>query len=686
MRYFFLLLFFGFVSFSFGQHQDKVDFVRADVYIEPVPLNKEVKGRVVYRFDVLQNVDSVFLDAKDMRFEKVELNGKQVDFIATDKTISIRKKLKKDTSHKLTIAYVAKPRQTVYFLGWGDKIEGNEQVWTQGQGKYTSHWLPSFDDMNEKVEFDLAVQANHPYEVIANGKLVSVSKGDNGRPVWLFDMENPMSSYLLAFAIGHYSKQELRSSRGVPIVNYFYPKDSARVGPTYRHTRRIFDFLEDEIGVSYPWQDYKQIPVRDFLYAGMENTGATIFSDGYVIDATGFVDKNYVNVNAHELAHQWFGNLVTEKDGSHHWLQEGFATYYAYLAEKEIFGDDHFYWKLFDTAKELREISEGGKGQALVDPKASSATFYEKGAWALVMLRELVGDRPFKKGVSDYLNAHRFKNVTIDDFLREMEEASAMNLEGFRAKWLESSEFPWDEAKTYLMNKNEALSTFLGSGHELKDLEKELQAERPVQYKEALVDKLAQEILQQDRFAPLFGHPQLKVRQKAIQLVDQISGVHKESAEKLLGDSSYITQELALFKLWSSFPESRKAYLDATKEVVGLPNKNVRLLWLFLAVATEGYESENTRKYFSELITYTSPEYGWEVRIGAFQYLREIGFTDEGLANLINATNHHSWQFKKYARGLIGQLLEDQEYKTRIENLVGKLNQEETRYISTKLN
>ncbi|MDO6809027.1 M1 family metallopeptidase [Zobellia galactanivorans] len=686
MRYFLLLLFFGFVSFSFGQHQDKVDFVRADVYIEPVPLNKEIIGRVVYRFKVLQNVDSVFLDAKDMRFEKVEMNGKQVDFIATDKTISIRKKLKKDTSHELTIAYVAKPRQTVYFLGWGDKIEGNEQVWTQGQGKYTSHWLPSFDDMNEKVEFDLAIQANQTYEVIANGKLLSVSKGENGRPVWLFDMENPMSSYLLAFAIGHYSKQELSSSTGVPILNYFYPQDSARVEPTYRHTRRIFDFLEDEIGVSYPWQDYKQIPVRDFLYAGMENTGATIFSDGYVIDATAFVDKNYVNVNAHELAHQWFGNLVTEKDGSHHWLQEGFATYYAYLAEKEIFGDDHFYWKLFDTAKELREISEGGKGQALVDPKASSATFYEKGAWALVMLRELVGDKPFKKGVSDYLNTHRFKNVTIDDFLREMERASAVNLEGFRVKWLESSEFPWDEAKTYLMDKNEALSAFLGSGHELKDLEKELQAERPVQYKEALVDELAQEILDKDRFAPLFDHPQLKVRQKAIQLIDQISSIHKESAEKLLDDTSYITQELALFKLWSSFPESRKAYLDATKEVIGLPNKNVRLLWLFLAVATDGYEAENTRKYFAELTAYTSPEQGWEVRIGAFQYLREIGFIDEGLANLINATNHHSWQFKKYARGLIGQLLEDQEYKTRIEKLVGKLNQEETRYISTKLN
>ncbi|MGS0528287.1 M1 family metallopeptidase [Zobellia nedashkovskayae] len=430
------------------------------MFIEPIPLNKEIKGGVIYRFDVLQNVDSVFLDAKDMAFTKVELGGKKVEFTKTDKTISVYKKFKKDKSYKLTIEYLAKPKQTVYFLGWGDTIEGNEQIWTQGQGKYTSHWLPSFDDMNEKVEFDLFIQAGRKFDVIANGKLAVVPPQIDDNPVWLFNMEKPMSSYLLAFAIGDYSKQELASSSGVPIENYYYPQDSARVEPTYRYTQQIFDFLEDEIGVSYPWQNYKQIPVRDFLYAGMENTGNTIFSDGYVIDSTAFVDKNFVNVNAHELAHQWFGNLVTEKDGNHHWLHEGFATYYAYLAEKEIFGNDHFYWKLFETAKELQEISENGKGQALVDPKASSATFYEKGAWALVMLKDKVGDEAFKKGVSAYLKKHQFKNVTIEDFIKEVELASALNLDEFRAKWLLSTEFPYEDVKTFLMAKNKSIQTF----------------------------------------------------------------------------------------------------------------------------------------------------------------------------------------------------------------------------------
>ena len=189
-----------------------------------------------------------------------------------------------------------------------------------------------------------------------------------------------MSSYLLAFGIGNFRKKTIRSSSNIPIELYYEPKDSLKVEPTYRYSREIFDFLENEIGVPYPWQNYKQIPVQDFLYAGMENTGATIFSNTFMVDSTAFVDKNYVNVNAHELAHQWFGNMVTEESGEHHWLHEGFATYYAYLTEKEIFGEDYFYWHLLGTAKALGNFSEEGNGEALTDSGAGSLTFYEKGA------------------------------------------------------------------------------------------------------------------------------------------------------------------------------------------------------------------------------------------------------------------------------------------------------------------
>lgn len=151
--------------------------------------------------------------------------------------------------------------------------------------------------------------------------------------------------------------------------------------------------------MSYPWQNYKQVPVKDFLYAGMENTTLTVFSEAFVVDSIGFNDRNYVNVNAHEMAHQWFGNLVTETEGTHHWLHEGFASYYALLAEKEIFGSDYYYWKLYNTAEQLKQLSDEGKGESVVNPNASSLTFYEKGAWALHILKELIGEEAFKSAV-----------------------------------------------------------------------------------------------------------------------------------------------------------------------------------------------------------------------------------------------------------------------------------------------
>ena len=108
------------------------------------------------------------------------------------------------------------------------------------------------------------------------------------------------------------------------------------------------------------------------MYSGMENTSITIFDDSFFTNETSFELKNYVNVNAHELAHQWFGNYVTAKESKHHWLQEGFATYYALLAEKELFGEDYYYNQLYNYTKELKAQDDNYQSTSLLNPKASS--------------------------------------------------------------------------------------------------------------------------------------------------------------------------------------------------------------------------------------------------------------------------------------------------------------------------
>ncbi|KAA2217246.1 M1 family metallopeptidase [Maribacter flavus] len=704
-RFLFVIIFCSFAIYP--QHQEKVDFLHAAIEIRPNLKEKRIDGQVLYSFKVLERVDSVWLDARNMEFAEVRLDGKSIDIHYADGKLALGHSFEKRSTHELLIRYSCSPKQTVYFFDLENEKSYNSsnssmnpvaersrsQVWTQGQGKYTSHWLPSFDAMEEKVEFDMDITVDTGFEVIANGILLQRETTDEVS-TWQFDMEKPMSSYLLAFVIGEYDRQELMSDSGIAIENYFYPEDSLRVEPTYRYTKEIFDFFETEIGVAYPWQNYKQVPVHDFLYAGMENTGATIFSDAYVIDSTAFIDRNYVNINAHEMAHQWFGNLVTEKDGNHHWLHEGFATYYAYLAEKELFGADHFYWKLLDTAQQLEELSKSGKGESLLDPKASSLTFYEKGAWALVMLREEVGDEAFRIAVANYLEKYAFKNVRVAEFLQEIEITAREDLNDFKSKWLDSTEFHWDDAKTYLARKNESLKNyFLLQVHvdssTVLDNEKLMgfwNQETPVAFKTHLLFEHFNQIPESTVHKIFENENFLEVRQALAMSIPKVTPEFKVNFESFLQDKSYLTQEYALFKLWEAFPEDRTRYLNELEDVVGLPNKNVRLLWLALALVTPEYNPAQKQEYLNELVYYTDANFNPEVRQGAFQYLFQInGLTDTALKNLIGATDHHSWQFRSYVRNLLDKLLKDAELKNRLVAVAQKLKETDLRYLKTKI-
>ncbi|AWX46251.1 Membrane alanyl aminopeptidase [Flagellimonas maritima] len=689
-----IVVFFFFVQFSNSQIQDGVDFTRAEVFVEPIAEQKQINGSVVYEFMVLKNIDSIYLDAVNMDFSTVLLDSENVDYLNDKTSIIIKQRFKKGSKHKISLKYSAKPKQTVYFLGWEDKNPYNDQIWTQGQGKYTSHWLPSFDDMNEKVEFDLSFIVPKKYTVISNGKLIkkeNLPKAEN--ILWQFNMLRPMSSYLVGFAIGDFNKKSIRSTTGIPVELYFEPKDSSKVEPTYRHTQFIFEFLEKEINVPYPWQNYKQVPVQDFLYAGMENTGATIFSNTFMIDTIAFVDKNYVNVNAHELVHQWFGNLVTEQSGEHHWLHEGFATYYAYLAEKEIFGEDYFYWRLLDTAEALIKFSGDENGEALTNASAGSLTFYEKGAWALIMLRERVGDSNFREGIRNYLTEYAYQNVTISDFMWEMEKASGMKLSDFENVWLQESEFPFEVAKKYLLQKSSAISTYFeiknqigkntNTAHSI--LTKRWDSLGSDFLKRRLVLDYA-EVLSTDFLKQILNNESVKVRQAIAFSLKTVPIEIKKDFENLLFDVSYKTIESALYRLWTDFPDRQNYYLDKTRNVVGLPNKNVRLLWLTLALVSPTYKIDLKPKYYNELNNYTGSEHHFEVRLLAFQYLQNIGtFNDETLKNLVDACSHHVWHFKKSSRNLLKDFLKGDGNIVRLKAIYPSLTQEQQLYLDKTL-
>lgn len=478
-------------------------------------------------------------------------------------------------------------------------------------------------------------------------------------------MKAPMSSYLVALAIGQYDKKTEQSDSGIPLEYYYYPEDSTRVAPTYRYSKQIFDFLEKEIGVPYPWEIYRQVPVRDFLYSGMENTSLTIFSDALVIDEIAFNDQNYINVNAHELAHQWFGNLVTATSGTHHWLQEGFATYYALLAEREVFGEAHFYWQLHDYAQQLLAQENAGKSTSLLDPKSSSVTFYQKGAWALHVLREQVGTAAFRLAVKTYLENYQYGNVETSNFIGMVETVSGQNLSAFVKTWLQDQVLPQD-AMVESLAKSDVIREFQKVSCETYPLKcaSYLGSDISDRAKIKILLDGAYEVKLED-----FENG-LKVRQAITQKLTTIPLHLKTAYESLLKDRSYVTIEYALYNLWVNFPTERARYLGQTKAVYGFNDYNVRLLWLALNLNTIEYQSDLKPAVYEELKSYIAPQYGFERRINAFNYLKLIdGFDKGSLKELIHAKKHHNWRFQQFAKQLLNELEDSENYGPIIEEL-----------------
>lgn len=666
--------------FSFAQQTQFVDFKSVSGQLKLNAAEKSLSGSIDYAFEVLQPIDTIKIDAKNMEFTQVKVDGKEVVFVNSGKELKVVNHFQKGKSH-LTFEYSAKPKQALYFVS----IENSEvQIWTQGQGRYTSNWFPSFDDVNEKIIFNIGITYDKDYQVVSNGILQNKTESNN-EIHWQYGMKNPMSSYLLMLAIGKFEKKELQSKSKIPLEYYLESKNADRFEPTYRYSKRIFDFLEKEIGIKYPWEIYREIPVRDFLYGGMENTTSTLFTTRYVVDSTGFVDRNYTNVDAHELAHHWFGDLITAQSSTHHWLQEGFATYYALLAERDIFGDDYFYSKLYDTAQQIKFASRTDPIPVL-NAKASSLTFYEKGAWALFVLHESIGDKAFKKAIKSYLKKYAYQTVTTANFFDEIKKVSNFDLVQFQKTWLESTVFDTAAANA-LLSKNKAIQIRLEVDKlkktalsEKRDfLVKTLNSNVYYSVKEAIVNQIELEKFESKKELLLIAlHTNnLQVRQAVAGTLDQIPENFRAEYETLLDDKSYQTQEIALYYLWKSFPDRRTEYLNKSKNWIGFNDYNLRTLWLSLALSTSDY-TDNPEALISELIAFSSTKYEASTRQNALEKLIAFKLTnDQVLSNLVNSTTHHMWQFSKFGRDTIRILLKNSEMRASFERILPNLTPDE---------
>lgn len=641
--------------------------------VQPQMDNKSISGTILVTFISEKNADTLILDAKNMQVKEVIFRQKAQPFLYDQKQLKIVGKWKKGTN-QVHIVYQATPKQTMYFTNY----ENQPQIWTQGQGKYTSHWLPSVDDVKQKILFSIEVTYDHAFTVLSNGKLIHKTT-QNHQTTWHYQMQQPMSSYLLMLAIGDFEKREVQTKLKTPL-EWYLPKNHENYWePTYKNAEEIFSYLEKRLQVPYPWGIYRQVPVYDFLYAGMENTTSTIFSSEFMVDSIGYHDRPYENVHAHELAHQWFGNLVTAKESVHHWLHEGFATYYALQAEKHLFGEDYFVQKIYESASTLQRASKEDP-LLVVATNGSSLAYYQKGAWALLALEHRIGTQAFDAAVTKFLKKYQFQTATTEDFLKIVEEVSGQKVDDFAQQWLFSKGFPLTDAlrilKIYpIMDDWFALV-------ELQSLPMEEKLEKLTTIWNQNQPWLQEEILKQlhpidsdeKKSFVVLGLQSISVpvQQMAAALVNEVPAEWKEKYEALLQANSYTTIELALQNLWQSFPNDRKRCLEQTKQLIGLQDKNIRTTWLALALMTEGMEDKLV--YYDELVQYATAKFPSYVRRNAIEKLLFLNPNDTNVYEILaDGLVHHRWQFVQFCRDNIREQIKVKAKKSFYQKMLPQL-------------
>lgn len=404
-------------------------------------------GEVTHTFSSLRKtVDSVFWDAPGITIKNVELLGKGIQKLrftasSTGVTTYFDSPLTWDREYQVKFTYEAEPQKGIYFIGWNSgevtdpRNQTRSQIWTQGQGIDNRHWIPMYDNMNDKFVTETIVHFDEAYKVLSNGEKLSEKKNKDGTKTWHYKMPKPHAGYLLMLAIDKYAVKETKTKNGTPVQFWYYPEHEDKLELTSLHSERIIEFLEDETGYPYPWGSYSQVMVQDFMYGAMENTSATIFGDFFNVDEYSFNDRNYISVNAHELTHQWFGDLITARSGTGTWLQESFATYYAKLFMKTVFGDDEY---RIIMQNEMNSALAAGKKDhyPVAHVKAGTARVYPKGSTVLHMLRYVLGDEEYKRVIKYYLERHAFGNVVTRDLELAVQDVLGKTMDWFFDQWV----------------------------------------------------------------------------------------------------------------------------------------------------------------------------------------------------------------------------------------------------------
>jgi aminopeptidase N len=346
------------------------------------------------------------------------------------------------------------PTKGVYFVDEmkeGGRTIHSSQIWTQGEADEARHWFPSFDFPSDKATFEEYITANEDETVIGNGEFLEKTPNSDGTVTHHFKLPVPAPTYLVSFIVGKYSRIDDKHN-SIPLGFYIYPGGEAIAEKAFSKTKDMMRVYESLTGVPFQFNKYDQTVVAGFTFGGMENITATTMADTEIFAVNNDLFKAGVeDLVSHELAHSWFGNLVTCRNWAELWLNEGFATFMEAVYREKTYGRENYLIKVkFDAASFILGDAINKKRNALFNLNADNVaalfdrpeTIYNKGGAVLHTLREEVGDEAFWKGVNLYLTRHKFSSVESTDLRAAMEQTSGRDLKWFFDQWVYGAGYP----------------------------------------------------------------------------------------------------------------------------------------------------------------------------------------------------------------------------------------------------
>lgn len=431
-----------------------VHHIRLDIDLDLS--RKHLRGRATIDFSPLPaffersrepviELDAQTLDVSSVRLSLFETKPAEAHFDLTDDQLLItasENMIKPGQRYRIEVDYsVTDPPTGLHFFGPTEQTPDVPlMVWSQGEPQANHYWFPCIDNPNERQSTELAVRVPSGFEVLSNGSLTSRKTTADGKTTFHWKQDKEHVAYLVTLVAGHFNVTT-DEWQGKP-VTYYVPTDrKADVERTFGRTKPMLDFFSRRFGIEYPWAKYAQVVVEQFTFGGMENTSATTLYHRALHDERAIVDSTPDWLIAHELAHQWWGDLVTCKDWSHLWLNEGFATYSESLWAEHALGRDERDWHMLEDSRAARSGST--QTRPVVDrhyPTPGSMfdnRVYPKGAWVLHMLRARLGDEAFFRGLQRYGTVMSYQTAETSDLRKTFERLYGLSLERFFHDWTE---------------------------------------------------------------------------------------------------------------------------------------------------------------------------------------------------------------------------------------------------------